>query len=317
MEPPIPQPSWRQHAHVAPVRPPVVVELDNAFQQSPCLLQAFGAFHPVEPFLLDDAVHALGYGVVRGLVVLGHADAGVDGLQALHVLVAAVLHAPVGMVDQPLETHVSHLADAHVQGGHRVVGGQAVRKHPADDLVRVGIGQQMQVSHPGIGLDVRDVGHPKLVGGGDFHALGQVLELAVMVVGVGCVATPPGLEHQVAVVQQAIKPVPAAHPARVSLLEHEKELVRPYPRGLRADALHGADYLRAGRFPLGALRLADAIITLAALAKQSAQQPDGRTGMPEPKIVYCLAPAFFSKSTPYSSRPILSTSPRASLRNSE
>ena len=39
-----------------------------------------GAFHPVEPFLLDDAVDPLGDRVVGRLVVLRHADRGFNGL---------------------------------------------------------------------------------------------------------------------------------------------------------------------------------------------------------------------------------------------
>ena len=52
-------------------------------------------FHPVEPLLLYDSVDALGYGVVRGAVVLGHAYGGVYGIEQTDVGAAAVLRAPV------------------------------------------------------------------------------------------------------------------------------------------------------------------------------------------------------------------------------
>ena len=59
------------------------------------------------------------------------------------------------------------------------------------------------------------------------------------------------------------------------------------------------------------------VVAFPCLAKQLAKAPEGHPRMPLPKAVHCLAPAFFSKSTPNCSRPILRTSFRASLRSSE
>lgn len=58
------------------MRSPIVVEVYDPRQQLPCGHHVRGAFHPVEPFLLDDAVDPLGDRVVGRLVVLRPADRG-------------------------------------------------------------------------------------------------------------------------------------------------------------------------------------------------------------------------------------------------
>lgn len=47
-------------------------------------------FLVVDPLDLEDAVHALGDGVVRGLVALGHADADVMLDEGVHIAVAGI-----------------------------------------------------------------------------------------------------------------------------------------------------------------------------------------------------------------------------------
>ena len=81
-----------------------------------------------------------------------------------------------------------------------------------------------------------------------------------------------------------------------------------------ASLLHNLGFRQ---FRLVALLLADRVITFMCFAKQSAQTADTCISMSESKVVYCLAPAFFSKSTPYCSLPFFSTSCNASLRSSE
>ena len=74
------EPDRWEHVPVAPMRSPIVVEVYDPRQQIPCGHHVRGAFHPVEPFLLDDAVDPLGDRVVGRLVVLRHADRGFNGL---------------------------------------------------------------------------------------------------------------------------------------------------------------------------------------------------------------------------------------------
>ena len=59
-------------------------------------------FLTVDALAFDDAVHALRNAVVGGLVVLGHRYLYAVLLQLLHIQVAAVLHAAVGVVDECL-----------------------------------------------------------------------------------------------------------------------------------------------------------------------------------------------------------------------
>lgn len=82
-------PRW-QHAHITSVWSFSVAELYDACHQSPCVFMVMGTFHLVKPFLLDDTVHALRYGIVRRLVFLGHADCGIDSMQMFYILVTAI-----------------------------------------------------------------------------------------------------------------------------------------------------------------------------------------------------------------------------------
>lgn len=83
---------------VAHMRAPVVVEFHDAADELVCLPRSFRTLHAVEPLLLDDAVDALGDGIVRRAVVLRHADIDTQSVKASHILVAAVLNAAVRVV---------------------------------------------------------------------------------------------------------------------------------------------------------------------------------------------------------------------------
>ena len=130
---------------------------------------------------------------------------------------------------------------------------------------------------------------------------------------------PPALrlEHHVLLMHEAIKAVAPWRSIRKHLLYHQMHLVGSYARVLAADALHRLYYLTFAHTAFLAHRTADRVIALPAFAKQSAQTSDGFLRMPDSEGVYCLAPAFFSKSMPYCSRPIFNTSFNASLRSSE
>ena len=313
----LPHPSGWQHVPIAPMRPFGVVELYDGGHQSPCFLQVMGTFHPIKPFLLDDAVHALRYGVVRGLVVLRHADGGIDRLQVFYIPVTAVLDTAVGMMDQPLKPQVRDILDPHVQGRHGIGGGEAVREDPSDDLMGEGVSEQVEIGDSHVRIDISDVGHPQLVGAHDGDPFRQIAVFAIVVIGIRRVATPRGLQHEAVLTHQPIEPVTPFHLPGIQLPEHQEQFIGPYSGSAAANVTHGGDDLRAGQLLTQALLLAYGIITFATLAKQPAQLPDGFTGMFEPKVVYCLAPAFFSRSMPYRSRPISRTSWRASLRSSE
>ena len=104
-------------------------------------------FHFIKPFLFDDAVHAFCYGIVRRLVVLRHADSGIDSSQMLYVLITAILYAAVGMMNQSVQPQICDIFDAHIQGCHGVGGDKAVGQCPPDNLMGKRICQQMQIDN--------------------------------------------------------------------------------------------------------------------------------------------------------------------------
>ena len=143
--------------------PFVIVELNDVCHQQSCFFKVMRTFHFIKPFLLDDAVHAFCYGIVRRLVVLRHADGGIDSSQMLYVLITAILYAAVGMMNQSVQSQICDFFDAHIQGCHGIGGDKAVGQCPPDNLMGKRICQQMQINNSCICLYIGDVSHPQLV----------------------------------------------------------------------------------------------------------------------------------------------------------
>ena len=80
------------------MRASIVVEVHDAADELSCLPRSFRTLHAVEPLLLDDAVDALGDGIVRRAVVLRHADIDSQPIKTRHIVVATVLNAAVRVV---------------------------------------------------------------------------------------------------------------------------------------------------------------------------------------------------------------------------
>ena len=91
--------------------PNVVVEVYHRrdFSQGLCVVAEHSLM--VEPLVLEDTVHTLCYGVVRGIVTLGHADAYMMLHEDSDVLLAGILHATVGMMDGTAEISASSRPD--------------------------------------------------------------------------------------------------------------------------------------------------------------------------------------------------------------
>ena len=136
----------------AHVWPSLVVEADEAPHHFPGMLHTGEPAPAVDALVLDDAVDALGHGVVRGLAVLGHRDGDAVGLEHGHIVVAAVLHAAVGVVGQPPEgvpaRHLHGLGHRLAQGIHGGRGPERVPQRPAHDLAGVRVGDEVQVAVP-------------------------------------------------------------------------------------------------------------------------------------------------------------------------
>ena len=135
----------------AHVRPAVVVEVEVTRDEVPGVLIRRQSLLAVDTFHLYYTVDALCDGIFRRLVVLRHGYADVVGLKQGYICVAAVLYSAVGMVDKPLEgfspRHSHGLFNGHLQGFDADGCTECPGQSPADDLVRVGIGDKMQVTH--------------------------------------------------------------------------------------------------------------------------------------------------------------------------
>ena len=112
----------------AHVRPPAVVETDVPAYGVAGLRHVAEGAAAVHRLLLDDAVDAFGHGVVRGVVVLGHANGYAVPAEFPDVGVAAVLHAAVGVVYEAVEpvaaAHGGGLAYGLAEGVERLRGAQ-------------------------------------------------------------------------------------------------------------------------------------------------------------------------------------------------
>ena len=78
----------------AHVRALIVVEPDDTFQDD-LTFGPGGDGHLVEPFALEDAVGALGYGIFQRIPALGHTNADSVLPQLRHVRITTVLTPPV------------------------------------------------------------------------------------------------------------------------------------------------------------------------------------------------------------------------------
>ena len=278
----------------------VVVEEDKARDTLKCILVRLEAAFTVDNLRLEYAVHALCYGVVRGFVVLRHADFDSVLLQFVRIVVAAVLYASVRMMDESIQFFCRSLANSHPEGLQRVFRLQRLGQTPAHDLVRVGIRHQVQVAAVAHQVDVRDVAHPKLVRPCRHEAADEVFVLAVTVVRVRRTAWFGTLLHQLEVAQQPQERVPPRHPsAKEHAVHHQPELVvadagillSDYPYGIH-DTHHAKQIL--------AVALILLIVRLFSVVKQAARVLDGIVFLLT-KALYRLTPDFFRILMPCSS----------------
>ncbi len=113
-----------------------VVEADDALKLGSAFLAGSDG-HLVQQFGIQDAVGALRDGVLKRVPALGHAYADAMALQFRHLGVAAVLTAPVRMLDEAPGRSVVYGRERHPKGLQRIYGLQGRTDRPADDLVRV------------------------------------------------------------------------------------------------------------------------------------------------------------------------------------
>ena len=194
------------------MRPLRIVEADYALQDSLTFIAA-GDSHLVQPFCLQYPVGALRDGVLKRITALCHADAYAVLLELRYIRIAAVLAAPVGVMDKPLCRIFTYRRQGHFQGLQRIYGLQCRPYSPADYLVRVCVGNQRQVAYALVCLHIRDIGHPYLVRAHRNDIRDEVRILPVVMVGVRRAIVPAAtqMHHQTMLAQYLDERIPARH----------------------------------------------------------------------------------------------------------
>jgi hypothetical protein len=126
-------------------------------------------------FIFKDAVNAFSQGVFVAVIVFSHTNGDVMSLKNLCVDIAAVLDTAVGVMYESV--NVFSLVKGFIKGSNATTEFKAVTKVITDDLTRVSISDQSQVTKAFNGPDIGDITHPDLVGSGSFKILNDVMVL--------------------------------------------------------------------------------------------------------------------------------------------
>ena len=226
------------------------------------------------------------------MVVLRHADGDVGFPELAHIQVAAVLYAPVRMVDQPFGIVPTRLCDGRPEGFQREEGAERGGKRPACYLVGMAVGHQMQAAASPVRVDVGYAAYPQTVCRIRDAVLYQVFPFVVTVVGVGGMPTAGRLSEQLVTrrsFRKASRSDIRPRPNRSHCISHS--LQPPMPGSDRAHLGDGAEDagLPAEKFLTVRLLL---VIGLSAMAKQFAGGLDVQA-VPLAKSGYCSGPVFF------------------------
>ena len=278
----------------------VVIEGDEAGYTLQCIWVRLEALLAVDDLGLEDAVHALRNSIVRGLVVLRHANLDAVLLQFVRIGITAVLYASVRVMDESFQLICRSLRDGHPESLQRMFRLQRLGQAPADDLVRIGICHQMQVTAVVNQVDVRDVAYPELIGACGHEATDEVLVLVVPVVRVRRVTGLGALLRQLEVTQQLQESITSGHPVT------EEHPLRHQPQFVVADTgihlanllhcvhdAHDAEEVLLVTFLLLVIRLFAPVKQFTAIRYRIA-----RIAV---QTLYCLTPAFFRTLMPCSS----------------
>ena len=270
-----------------------------------------GLVSVLQHLFLYGAVHPLCKCVLVGVSVLCHADAGLAGLQQLGVGVAAVLDAPVRVVDEPLRRLPATAAgDGHLQCPQAALGGEVLAEVPADYLAGACVRHHRQVAEAGADGHVGDVADPDSIGG---VRRGVLCKVGVPAVGMERVGRPRAvapLAHQQALPPQELAQLVPSHLdappcVHAPLRQQVVQFFQPKAGQLAAYLADFAEQQR-GREVLRLRRCLRLVPGLPALAKRSAQLADPDQGAALAQPSDRLAPFFFRRSMPYFSLPMSS-----------
>ena len=135
-------------------------------------------------FIFQAGPEALDDGIVPAVADSAHAAIQVELGELVLVLFAGVLGASIGVVQERMPGPA--VGQGHLQGLDAEVGVQGILHAPADDLSAEKIDDPGEVEQAFIGVDIRDIGGPFLVGslGGEV-AVESILKDGVIVIGIG------------------------------------------------------------------------------------------------------------------------------------
>jgi len=81
------------------MRPQLIISLDGLGNSYLC--QVEGDKRPAVKFFFDGSIHSFSQSIFPWFSLVGHTNADALGAEELNVFFAAVLNAPVGMMNQP------------------------------------------------------------------------------------------------------------------------------------------------------------------------------------------------------------------------
>ena len=172
---------WCLEAYAA-VRTLFIVECDELTYTPPCIVKILITVFPVYDLGLDYAVQPFGYGIVCRAVIFRHAYPDVVHHQQFCVGIAAVLDATVRMVYETLQLLFCRLFHGHTKCRQGMCGLEGLRHAETDDLVRIGIGYQVQVTGSLCQVNISYVAGPQLVRTVWYEAFYQIPVLVIPVI---------------------------------------------------------------------------------------------------------------------------------------
>lgn len=279
----------------------IVVKIDYPIYGGPCLTFRF-QFGVIQPLCLKYPIYTLRYGILIWVSIFCHAYKYPIFQKPPHIVPAAVLAAPVGMMYQTFECRPGSCRYGHHQRPQGPLRVEVVMHSIPDNLMSIGVGYQRQVHKlfpiTACNLNVGDVADPYLVRAAWNNVLDKIGPLFQPMPGVGGEhAVTATLDKQPALSKDFEKPVPAY--LMTVVCKDDLQLPAAQMWHVLTNKLDFADdgcvvYL------LGITVTALFPKPLACKAEQSAKSLQAYFRVPLFEFFDCSASTFFDKSIPYS-----------------
>ena len=184
-----------------------IIKRNKSSNNRSCLIYILKMSVTVDSFLFYYTIHPFCNGIVGRLGVLGHTDGDVVLVECINIQITTVLHSPVRMMNQPGQILLACLVDSIGQGIQCNGSLECVSQLPTYDLVRIGIGDQVQVTASNIQTYIRYITHPQLICCGRYKSFYEIFVLVIPMIGVGRMSGLRSVKHQLVATQQLEKVV--------------------------------------------------------------------------------------------------------------